>query len=188
MEGILRKEIVVNKTVARLSGVAVFVILTTLGAFVRIPLPFTPVPITLQTFFVLLSGSFLGASLGALSQIIYIALGVAGLPIFTVSGSGLLYLAGPTTGYLFGFILASFLIGKCLKYQNHSLISVFTFFLLADVLILGSGLAWLKFILGYKFSKLLSIAVLPFIPGDLSKACLAAVIYFKFKSRLKGIF
>lgn len=88
MEAILKREIVVNKTACRIIGVTVFVILTSLGAFVRIPLPFTPVPVTLQTFFVLLSGAVLGGAIGAASQLSYLLLGTAGLPIFTNAGSG----------------------------------------------------------------------------------------------------
>ena len=188
MEGILRKEIVVDKNISRIIAVATFVILTALGAFVRIPLSFTPVPVTLQTFFVLLSAAFLGARLGALSQSIYLMLGVAGLPIFTISGSGLLYLLGPTTGYLFGFILASFLIGRGLRNSNPGFIAVFSLFCMADLLILACGLIWLKIILGFSLDKLFLIAVLPFIPGDLIKAYLAAIVYLKFKSRLKEVF
>lgn len=188
MEGILKKEIVTNKIITRIIGVAVFVILTALGAFVRIPLAFTPVPITLQTLFVLLSGAFLGAGGGALTQIIYLTLGVAGLPIFTISGSGLLYLAGPTSGYLVGFILASFFIGRCLKYSRNTFLSNLGLFFTADLLILACGLIWLKVISGYNFSRLLFIAVLPFIPGDLGKACLAALLYLRFKSRLREVF
>jgi len=188
MEIILRKELILNKIACRLIGIAVFVILTSLGAFVRIPLPFSPVPITLQTFFVLLAGAFLGANPGALTQIIYIGLGLAGLPIFTGAGSGLLYLAGPTSGYLFGFILASLLIGKCLKYTPATLFPVLGVLFLGDLLILFCGLTWLKFIFGYNFTRLLLIGVMPFIPGDLLKALAASFIYLKLRKRLKQIF
>ena len=78
MEAILRKEILVNKTISRIIGLLTFIILTSLGAFVRLPLPFTPVPITLQTFFVLLSGAFLGSRLGISAQLGYILLGIFG--------------------------------------------------------------------------------------------------------------
>jgi len=136
----------------------------------------------------LLSAAFLGARLGALSQSIYIMLGVLGLPIFTIAGSGLLYLLGPTTGYLFGFILASFLIGRGLRSNNSGFIAVFSLLCMADLLILTCGLIWLKIILGYALNKLFLIAVLPFIPGDLIKTYLAAVVYLKFKSRIKEVF
>ncbi|MBI4972331.1 MAG: biotin transporter BioY, partial [Candidatus Omnitrophica bacterium] len=128
METLLKKEIIYNRVVCRFIGVAVLVILTSLGAFVRIPLPFTPVPITLQTFFVLLSGAFLGSNLGAVTQLSYILLGVSGLPIFTAAGSGPLYLFGPTAGYLWGFVLASLFIGKFIKYSRDNFFLTLTLF------------------------------------------------------------
>ena len=187
IEAILNKEIVVSKAVSRVIGVIVFVILTSLGAFVRIPLPFTPVPITLQTFFVLLSGAFLG-SLGALSQIIYVLLGIAGFPIFTGCGSGLIYLFGPTGGYLLGFILAAIFLSRFINYTKDSLFPVFVIFCIADFILLSCGVFWLKIIFGYSLAKLLFLGFIPFIPGDLFKALVASILFLKIKSRLKQIF
>jgi biotin transport system substrate-specific component len=188
MEIALKKEIVTNKTLCRVLGVAIFIILTALGAFVRIPLPFTPVPITLQTFFVLLSGVFLGGELGALSQLSYIFLGALGLPIFTNAGSGLSYLLGPTAGYLFGFVLASFWLGKSIKYSQNNLFGTFAILCTGDFILLSSGVLWLKFIFGYPLTKLLLIGFIPFIPADLLKALAATLIYLRMKSRIKEIF
>jgi len=188
LELVLKKEIIVNKALSRTFGVLVFILLTALGAFVRIPLPFTPVPITLQTFFVLLSGLFLGQSLGALSQLSYICLGVWGLPIFTGAGSGIAYLFGPTGGYLFGFVLVSFLLGTFTKRNHNALLPVFVILCMADLILLSCGTIWLKFIFGYSFKKTLLIGFLPFLPGDLFKALVAAFLYLKFKSRIKEIF
>ncbi len=188
MEAILKKEIISNKTLCRVLGVLTFIILTAQGAFVRIPLPFTPVPITLQTFFVLLSGVLLGSHLGALSQLSYIFLGALGLPIFTGAGSGLSYLFGPTGGYLFGFVLASLWLGKFIKYSRDNLFAAFAILCIADLIILSSGIVWLKFIFGYSFTKLLLIGFIPFIPGDLLKALAATFLYLRLKSRVKEIF
>lgn len=187
METILRKEIILNKTLCRLIGMVIFVIFTSLGAFVRIPLPFTPVPITLQTLFVLLSGAFLGSNLGIISQLSYILLGLCGLPIFTSAGSGLLYLFGPTGGYLGGFVLATFFTGRFIKYGKGNLFSIFCLFCIAALIILVCGVAWLKFIFGYPLPKLLFIGFIPFLPGDLFKALMASVIYLRLKPRLKEI-
>ena len=187
METVFRKEIVVNKALIRGIGATVFIILTCLGAFVRIPLPFSPVPITLQTFFVLLSGAFLGSGLGTASQIGYIFLGVSGLSVFTASGAGLFYLAGPTTGYLFGFILASFLAGKFVRYaKNFALL--FGLFFLASLIILGCGTIWLKLVLGSGAGNSFMAGFIPFLPGDLLKSGLAALIYLRLKPRLKETF
>jgi biotin transport system substrate-specific component len=188
MEAILKKDIVSNRTLCRMLGVLTFIILTALGAFVRIPLPFTPVPITLQTFFVLLSGVFLGGSLAALTQLSYLFLGALGLPIFTGAGSGLAYLFGPTGGYLFGFVLTSLWLGKFIKYSQNNLFATFVILCTADIIILSSGIVWLKFIFGYPFTKLLLIGFIPFIPGDLLKALACALIYLRLKSRLKEVF
>ena len=90
------KNIIINKQAERAFLVTSFIILTALGAYVRIPLPFTPVPITLQTFFVILCGAILGKKLGSLTQTSYVILGTLGLPIFQGYGAGFLHLAGPT--------------------------------------------------------------------------------------------
>ena len=94
---------------------ALFAALTAAVAWFKIPLPFTPVPITLQTLAVLLSGAMLGAYYGALSMIIYLALGALGLPVFAGGSSGIGALLGPTGGYLFSYPIASFVIGKMLE-------------------------------------------------------------------------
>ena len=188
MEAILNKEIIVNKTLCRVSGVLVFIILTTLGAFVRIPLPFTPVPITLQTFFVLLSSAFLGSNLGGITQLSYILLGLSGLPIFSNAGSGIFYLFGPTGGYLLGFVLAALFIGRFIKYSRDNLFFIFGILCLGDLILLACGTIWLKFLFGYPLTRLLLIGFVPFIPGDLIKAFIAAFLYFRLKPRLKEVF
>lgn len=188
MEAILRREIIVSKSLCRFIGVFCFVIFTALGAFVRIPLPFTPVPLTLQTFFVLLSGAFLGSGFGLAAQLSYVILGVSGFPIFSGSSGGWFYLLGPTGGYLFGFILASFLAGKFIKSCGSNFLSVFAVFCLADLALLLSGVLWLRIIFGFSWAKLLFIGFVPFIFGDLLKAAAAAAIYLRLKPRLKEIF
>jgi len=186
MEAVLKKEIIVNKILCRLFAVLAFVILISLGAFVRISLPFTPVPITLQTLFVLLSAALLGSNLGIITQLTYIFLGMSGLPIFTGAGSGLFYLFGPTGGYIIGFVLAALFLGKFAKYATN-LFFLFGLFCLADLLLLCSGAIWLKVLLGYPLKKILFIGFIPFIPGDLLKAGVASFLYLKIKSRLREI-
>ena len=94
----------------RVVAVAAFVLATAVGAKVAIPLPGTPVPFTFQVVFVILAGALLGPRLGATAQIAYVALGVAGAPVFA-AGGGLAYLLGPTGGYLLAFPLAAFTVG-----------------------------------------------------------------------------
>ncbi len=183
MNAILNKEIAMDKSWARGLGIAAFVILITLGAFVRIPLPFTPVPITLQTFFILLSAAVL-SSAGVWPQVIYIALGIIGLPVFTGYGSGILYLLGPTGGYLFGFIVASVFLARTLKYSGNMLVS-FVLFSLGSMLILLTGTIWLHLVLRVNFTKAFLFGFLPFVTGDIFKSLIAASIYSRIKPRIK---
>ena len=97
---------------------ALFAALTAIGAFIKIPLP--PVPVSLQTFFVILSGLLLGARYGTLSQLLYIFIGLAGIPVF-VEGGGILYILKPTFGYLIGFIFCAFAIGTIVHKNDKQL-------------------------------------------------------------------
>ncbi|WP_017415261.1 biotin transporter BioY [Clostridium tunisiense] len=89
--------------------VAMFAALTAVGAFIKIPIPY--VPFTLQFLFCALAGVILGSKLGAMSQIVYVAIGLLGVPVFT-EGGGFSYIFKPTFGYLIGFIVAAYVIGK----------------------------------------------------------------------------
>ena len=187
MEVVLKKEIILNRQLCKIFCVLTFVVLTAFGAFVRIPLPFTPVPITLQTFFVLLSGALLGSGLGVFTQMSYIILGIFGMPIFTQAGSGWNYLLGPTGGYVFGFLLAVFWLGSLIKHGRDSLTRTFLIFCLGDIILLSCGTLWLKLLFGLSVTKALFIGFLPFIPADLVKALLAATIYLRLKNRIKEV-
>jgi len=188
MEMVLHKEIPLSKEMCRYCGITVFVILTIVGAFIRIPLPFTPVPVTLQTFFVLLSGAVLGGMRGAGSQGMYMLLGLAGIPLFTGTGSGLAYVCGPTGGYLTGFIAASVCTGRLMNNSKQSFVSALGVFIVADMLLFLCGLVWLKVLYGYSFTGLVSVGLLPFIPGEIVKITAAVVLYEKIKTRAKEIF
>lgn len=187
-EHILRKEIITSKIVCRLVGIIVFITLTSLGAFVRIPLAFTPVPLTLQTFFVLLSGAFLGGELGAVTQFSYVLLGASGLPIFSGAGSGVFHFFGPTAGYLFGFVAASWFVGRQINKKTNTLLRVFLLFCAGDLILLSLGVIWLKVLFGYSFTKLLFLGFIPFIPGDLIKVIAASLVYVRLDVRLREIY
>ena len=175
LEAVLNKEIIVNKTLCRIIGISVFVILTALGAFVRIPLPFSPVPITLQTFFVLLSGAFLGSNLGAITQLSYISLGALGLPVFTNAGSGLLYLFGPTGGYLIGFVAVAFFVGWLAERGwDRRVWTAVPAMLAGETVLYVFGLLWLVHFV--TVDKVLQVGLYPFVVGDLIKVAAAALI------------
>jgi biotin transport system substrate-specific component len=187
MEAIIKKELIRDKQLCRLLAVGVFIILTALSAFVRIPLPFTPVPLTLQTFFVLLSGALLGRKLGVSTQAAYMLLGLSGQQVFTGLGSGSLYLLGPTGGYIVGFMLASFLAGSLLFEEKQNSVIIFAKLLTADFIILFSGTLWLKVSLSCTLGKAFLLGFFPFILGDVFKVILATVVYNKVHARIKAI-
>lgn len=163
---------------------ALFGALTAAGAFIIIPLP--PVPITAQTFFMNVAALLLGGTLGALSQIVYIMLGVVGLPVFAGGKAGLGVLFGPTGGYLAGFVLAAFIIGTVNRLKNNPGILWHIFSMLIGMAIIYlTGISWLSFTAKMSFQKALAVGALPFIPGDLLKIALAAIVAFRLKDRIK---
>lgn len=181
MEAILRKEIITDKQLCRVIGISSFVLLTSLGAFVRIPLPFTPVPLTLQTLFVLLSGALLGGELGAVAQASYVFLGIIGLPV--LAGS-----MGITFGYLFGFIISSLFLGVSFARPVNKFSRIFCLFCAADFILLACGALWLKIILGVDLATAFLIGVMPFVPGDILKILAACIIFIKLAPRCRKIF
>ena len=187
MEAVLKREIIINRSICRLLAVFISVVFISLGAFVRVPLPFTPVPLTLQTFFVLLCAGLLDRRLGIIAQLSYIFLGAIGVPVFTQAVSGISYLFSPTAGYLLGFVLATFFITGFIRYAERNLILTLCVFCVASMLILFCGSLWLKITLGISLVKSLLIGFLPFIPGDLLKASLAAFVYQKLKARVREV-
>ena len=187
MESILRKEIVLNRSISRALVSIFFIIAISLGAFIRIQLPFTPVPLTMQTFFVLLSAAFLGVRLGLFTQFAYIFLGFIGLPIFTGTYAGGVYLIGPTAGYFFGFLAATIFIARFIKYAKGNILMITGIFCLASILLLLCGVVWLKISLHLTWAKSLFIGFVPFLPGDIVKSALAAFLYWKLKPRMNSI-
>ena len=179
------KNIVVNKRAIAAVFVASFVIMTALGSYVRIPIPLSPVPITLQTFFVILCGAVLGKRLGGFTQFSYVMLGALGMPIFQGYGAGFLHLLGPTGGYLAGFMVAAFLVGALIDRKRKSSSFAYVIFAMSCGLltIFTFGIGWL--VAGYRFSlaQALSLGFVPFIPGAATKLILASWIYSKIESR-----
>lgn len=188
MQRILSVEMVTDKTQCRAIGVVFFIVAISLGAFVRIPLGFTPVPLTLQTFFVLLCAASLGRRLAAYAVSGYLFCGLFGLTVFTGAGSGYLYLAGPTGGYLLGFLVAAVGLGGYLGSGNRSWSAVFLSMCAASIMILAVGSMWLKLLLGYPMSKALLLGLVPFLAGDTIKSLVASAVYLAMRPRLREIF
>jgi len=159
---------------------ALFAALTGVGGLIAIPLPFTPVPITLQTFFTFLAGAILGKYLGALSQVIYLLLGVVGVPVFAKGSSGIGPLLGPTGGYLMGFIPAAFLVGWILERREKAPFGlIFLAMVVGLIAIYLPGVGWLAWVAGLNLAKAFLLGVLPFLPGDAVKIVVGALIVKK---------
>ncbi|MGD9495018.1 MAG: biotin transporter BioY [Armatimonadota bacterium] len=155
-------------TVAGIVGASVA---TAVAAHVRIPLPFSPVPVTLQTMVVLLAGALLGAPAGALSQALYLALGAAGVVSF--AGGSLL---GVTGGYLAGFVIAAGLVGAVAR-RTDSVLLVGAAMAVGDLTLLLLGAAWLAHVSGLSATQALAAGVAPFLPGDAIKLAAALGIW-----------
>lgn len=177
-----RREATVAPKIALAVGLAA---VTGLAAQIRVPLPFTPVPITLQTFAVLLAGIVLGMRFGGLSQAFYIGGGLVGVPWFRGGGAGLGHLLGPTGGYLIGFVVAAVAIGYLVdryRIANRLPVLLGVLILVHFTIIYGFGLLWLytwsTVVMGSTMTllELLTMGLFPFIPGDSVKILAAAAI------------
>jgi biotin transport system substrate-specific component len=143
-------------------------------AQIRIPLPFTPVPLTGQTFAVLLVGAALGSKRGAASLALYNLLGALGLPFFAGGASGLAYMSGPTLGYLVGFVVAAYVVGLLAERGlERSVRTSLIPFLAGALVIYIFGAGWLAVLFGVE--QALALGVLPFLVGDAIKLILAAL-------------
>ncbi len=146
-----------------------------LSAWVAVPLPFSPVPVTGQTFGVLFVGSVLGARRGAAAALAYLAEGCSGLPVFAGGAAGAQILAGPTGGYLAGFVPGAFLCGALAERGwDRRPIPTVASMALGNIAILLPGLLWLTRFVG--MDRALPLGLFPFLPGDVVKIALAAAL------------
>lgn len=161
------------RTVALVLG---FSLLIALSAQVVIPLPFTPVPVTGQTFAVLLAGALLGSRLGALTLIVYLMEGAAGLPFFRGGAGGAGHFAGATAGYLLAFPLAAYVTGLLAERGwDRKFFSAAAAMALGSFVILFCGWAWLALFFRAP-SEAFALGVAPFLLGDVVKIALAAAL------------
>lgn len=168
-----------GRTAARTADAALIVagtLVVAASAQVSIPLPFTPVPITGQTFGVLLVGMLLGSRRGALSLLLYLLEGASGLPVFAGGVGSLARLIGPTAGYLWSYPIAAFLVGRLTERGwDRSPLRTTLAMLLGGSLILGMGTLWLSQFTG-DLRSAFALGCAPFLPGDLVKSALAAAL------------
>ncbi len=170
--------------IRQMTLVSLFAALTAVGAFISIPL--YPVPFTLQTVFTLLAAMILGSVMAAFSQIIYVLLGVIGLPVFAGFKAGIGILFGPTGGFLFGFIISACVIGKIIEAKKEK--NIFYYFLAGlsgMVIIYITGITQLSLVTGVGVKKALMVGMFPFLPGDILKIIAASFIASKLKIVIK---
>jgi len=149
-------------------------LLVGLSAQIRIYLPFSPVPVTGQTFAVLILAALLGSRRGVLTILAYMAEGFLGLPIFA-GGIGLAALLGPTGGYLVGFIATAYLVGRLAEMGwDRRVSTTIAMMVIGDAILLSFGFIWLSMLTDIRTAFV--AGVYPFIIGDILKIALAAVV------------
>jgi biotin transport system substrate-specific component len=178
-------------TVREMTLISMFAALTAVGAFLKIPVPY--VPFTLQFLFVILAGLLLGSRLGLLSQIIYIAVGLAGAPVFA-SGGGIGYVLQPTFGYLLGFAAAAYAIGRLRELWGKTGLKYSFIYCLAGLaLVYAIGAAYLYLIMNYVagtplgLKQILWFGVVLCLPGDLLICAVASLLVHKVSKRVELI-
>ena len=153
-------------------------ILIALSAQVVIPVPGSPVPITGQTFGVLLSAGALGFRRGIAATVLYVLIGIVGLPAFAHGSHGVEVVTGATGGYLIGFIAAAAVIGRLAELGwDRNLVGAVGAMLIGSVLIYAFGLPWLAYVAHLDATTTLQEGLYPYIPGDVAKLALAAVAF-----------
>ena len=161
--------------IKRAALVALGVAALTIAAKIRVP--FWPVPITMQTFAVLGIGAAYGLRLGLFTVLAYLAVGAAGVAVFTGEGAGLAYMLGSTGGYLLGFVLAAALLGWAARQGwDRSVPRMALAMLGGSALIYAPGLLWLGTVHGFD-QPILAWGLWPFLPGDALKLALAALLF-----------
>ena len=173
----LVKTISTNKLIKYFLITVLASILLTISA--KIKIPFYPVPMTMQTFVVLLIGISFGYKIGVASVVLYLVEGIMGLPVFSNSpekGIGIVYFIGPTMGYLIGFIFACFMAGY-FKYNSNYFLNFFKIFL-STLTIYLLGVAWLGTLIGWD-KPILQLGVYPFLLAELFKMLLLTILVNK---------
>jgi biotin transport system substrate-specific component len=148
--------------------------LTAVGAYIYVPIG--PVPIILSTLFVILSGLLLGSRWGLTSMALYLLVGAIGLPVFAGGKGGFAHFMGPTGGYLFGYLFASWITGFISeRSQGRMIVDVFAV-IIGSLVLYAVGVPWLKMVTQMSWTKALMVGVLPFLIGDAIKASAVVIL------------
>jgi len=173
-----------SEKIKKMVFAALFAALIAVGAYIRIPIG--AVPITLQTFFVLLAAVALGRKWGVVSVVVYLLVGFIGFPVFTGGSGGVGILFGPTGGYLYSFIIVAYLVGLLSEKVEKKPIPLFIISVFGSLLILGIGTVHLAGMSNLPITVAIMAGFAPFVFGDIIKsiavALIAAVVSKKIKS------
>ena len=173
----------------RITLIALFAAMTAAGSIVRVPL--TPVPITLQSFSVLLAGVILGPIEGSMSQVVYVITGLLGLPVFS-GGGGISYIMKPSFGFLLGFMCAPYAVGLYLEKTAYTKARIFIACLIGTSVIYLLGMPYLAFYLQYILMKpdaitfSIKVGMLIFLPGDILKCVIIPMVALPIRSMVEG--
>ncbi len=175
-----RHEVVEDRRARSVIWLAAFVLATALGAHVAVPLPLTPVPMTLQVLFVILAGAVLGPWLGAAAMVTYLVVGAAGIPVFASIG-----LLAPSGGYLLAMPAAAFVTG-CVAGPGRSRVRLLAGLVAGVLVIYVGGVAQLFLLTRQDPSTLLALGVLPFVGVDATKVVVAFIVAGPLRRRVPG--
>ena len=154
----------------------------------QLTIPIQPVPITLGTFAALMAGGFLGKRYGLISLVIYLILGMAGVPVFSMMRAGFSVLAGPSGGFIIGFAPMAFVVGLVMEKWGDSFKNMLLATVLGTAVCYAMGLAWFMFLTGTGIWSAMVMCMFPFLPGDLAKIVLASFLVSKYRRKLVGQF
>jgi biotin transport system substrate-specific component len=181
-----RASTIQTRVLRRVVAVGLGALVVALSAQVVVPVPFSPVPMTLQPLAVLAVGGLLGAASGVSALLLYIVLGALGLPVFAGGGSGILHLVGPTGGYLLAFPIAAGVTGALAGRESRSPLRVLLACALGMVIIHTGGVAQLA-LLGGDPALAMRVGFVPFLTGDLLKVGLAAALILATGPRVRSL-
>ena len=169
------QEVVPDRRIRTVLGMLAFALAAAFGAYVAVPLPWTPVPMTLQPLFVILAGAVLGPLAGAGAMAAYVGAGALGAPVFSFGGAGLPWLLGPTGGYLLAMPAAAYVVGAAAG-RSAGWIRLLGALALGIATIYVGGVTQLALLSGQEVGSLLALGVVPFLAGDLTKILAAALL------------
>ena len=156
------------------------------AVFSQLTIPIQPVPITLGSFAALMAGGFLGKRYGFLSLVIYLLLGMAGVPVFSMMRAGVSVIAGPSGGFIVGFAVMAFIVGLVGEKLGFTFKNMLLGTVLGTAACYTMGLAWFMFLTGNGLWASMLLCMFPFLPGDITKFVLASYLISRYRKRLIG--